>query len=543
MSGKESIFERSAGAKREERGGEEVAKTARGSVHGRPMTTIESAKKELHYKSDRVDPIQHIEEAIKRRCMYFGQVHNGEKKGEPFFIPNDEKTHTILVGSTGTGKGVLIGNFALEAIKMGIGLIVIDPKQDVFLPQILLEELTRQGRPKDLQVCSWPFNFGYNGINEWDSPIDIANKLTDALSLEEVQGNEGANYYRRNGRVLLLKVLKIFFSGDLGVIVKKDLQDILDHIRYLKEDLEKASLLQKLLEKNNYNADLARKYQQRYYDKDKLEAIYWDETTLETIDSLSKAISELSEVATITSEFDLRGALYEGKVLYVKVDMLDAASLKMVKVLIADAIQQARRRKANVRIIDDEISFTANSTLSGALATVRSMGLEFVLALQDLSQMRTGVREAIMSNCNVKIFYKISDDLTIKYVQTLGGKEVVSTLTVSAGNESIKTAQEDALNMTRIRALPRAGVGIVIAEYCNAPVIVQTNYIATSKEFDWDRYNRPPEKRGHFEDVCAFKRDRVNYELKVKEVKALIEGSELFGISFESTKIAGGEEL
>jgi hypothetical protein len=507
------------------------------------MTTVASAKREIYDANrERTNPVPHIDNAIKQKSMYVGQYHIGENAGKPFAIPNSEKTHTILVGSTGTGKGVLIGNLALDAIRSNTGLIVIDPKQDAFLPKIIEEELARQGRIEDFQVCSWPYQFKYNGINEWDTPIDIANKLTDALSLEEVIGNEGSNYYRRNGRVLLLKVLKIFFSGDLGVIVKKDLIDILNHIRYLKEDLEKANLLQKLLEKNNYNADLARKYQQRFYDKEKLEKIYWDETTVETIDALSKAISELAEVAKITNEFDLRGALYEGKVLYIKADMLDVASLKMVKILIADAIQQARRKKANVRIIADEISFYANQTLSGALATVRSMGLEFVLALQDLSQMQNGIREAIMSNCNVKLFYKISDKLTLEYVQFLGGKEVVSSITKTMGNDSIKTSQEDFLNQTRIRALPRSGVAIVIAEWLNAPVIIQTNYVAVNCEFDWEQYNRPlKQKAGYFDNINDFQKDKVNYELKVREVKALIEGSDIFGISFDSVKL--GDEL
>ena len=510
-----------------------------GSKYGHPITSRALAKKELFHQPQNFDPISFIEEAAQKNFNFYGLYHYGDKKGQPFFIDENETTMEIYVGSTGTGKGVLLGNRALEAIKKKKGVIIIDPKKDEFLPQICKEELERQGRADDFQVVSWPNNFGYDGINEDDSYQDIANKLIDAFGLEET-GEGGVDYYRKNERVMLKKVLKLFFDGSLGVIVKKDLKDILFHIIKLKEDLEKQELLEREMSKNKSSFSKLEELGKRYFNTELINKIYWDMTTVETLDSLTKSFSELLEAGNIFKKYDLGGALYEGKVIYFKVDMLDISSLKMIKLMINDAIQQARRKKADTIIIADELSFYANQTIAGALATVRAMGLKFLLALQDLAQMKDEhIRNAILSNCNVKMFYKISDKTTLEYVEKIGGKDLITKYTKSVEKgDTFAQDTEDFLNATKIRALPRAKVGIVIAEALPSPEIIQTNHIEVSQKFDWEHY----EKADNRIDLSSIKgelrenRD-YNYRTFIKDEKKLLENSDLWAVEF------GTEEL
>jgi type IV secretion system protein VirD4 len=431
-------------------------------------------------------------------------------------------------------KGVLIGNRVYEAMKKRKGVIIIDPKQDAFLPQICKEFLESQGRPNDFQVVSFPNNFGYSGINEFDTYKEIANKFIIMLGLEP-SDNPGVDYYRKNSRVALRKILKFFFDGSLGVRVKKDFTDILNHIRYLKEDLEKAELLQKELSKPKPNGNLIDKFSKRYYDTKKIDALYWETTDVATLDSLSKSLAEIAESGEIFSKYTLEGALYENKVLYVKVDMLDVASLALTKMLITDAIIQAKRKKTNTVIISDELSFYANSTISGALATVRSMGLKFILALQDLAQIEDGLREAILSNCNLKLFYKMSDKFTLEWIEKIGGKELISKFSKRDNETNITQDVEDNLNVTRLRAMPRAGTAIVIAEADNTPVIIDTNFIAVSQEFDWAKYDVKSDKRSLSSIDEEFKKD--NYKVFVKEKKELLKDSDLFAFEFDSLAI------
>jgi len=474
----------------------EKEKIRTGSALGREITSIENAKSDLFFFPEWKDPSPYISnKTVEGGKTFYGFLHTREKE-EPIFIQENGVTHEIFVGATGTGKGVLIGNKVTEAIRLKRGVIIVDPKKDSFLPQICKEELEGQERGEDLQIASWPANFGYSGINDFDNYKDVANKFFDALDLSP-SDNPAVDYYRKNSRVLLLKVLKIFFEGNLGVTVKKDFGEILTHLRLLKEDMEKQELLEKEQSKMRPNYNLIQSYEVRFFNQKKIDAIYWDTTTIETLDSLVKSISEIAEGAAIFKKYDLRGALYEGKVLYLKVDMLDPASLKMVKMMLADAIIQARDKKANTTIVTDELSFYANDTIAAALATVRSMGLKFILALQDLSQMREEhIRNAVLSNCNVKFFYKISDKETLEYVEKIGGEETVTAFSLNHEGESrIQQKTEPLLNATRIRALPRQGVGILIAEELNAPVFVSTHFVKVSKEFDWGTFeeaNIPP---------------------------------------------------
>lgn len=517
------------------------------SNFGREITSVRSAKELFYKKSERVNPIPFINEAVANNSVFCGLKHGDDEDGKPLFISENDITMSLYVGSTGTGKGIKIGNDAVEAMKKKKGLIIVDPKQDDFLPQIILEELTRQGRVEDFQVCSFPDNFGYQGINEFDTYKDVANKFIDALDLTPTD-NAGVDYYRKNGRIMLNKVLKLFFDGSLGVIVKKDFKDILFHLQMLKEDMEKQVLLEKEIGKMKPNANLIEKYEKRFYDLKKIEAVYWDSTAVETLDSLVKSVSEISDSADIFKKYDLQGALYDGKVLYLKVDMLDVASLKMVKMMITDAIQQARRKKANCVIIADELSFYVTKTLRGALATVRGFGLRFTLALQSLGQFGDQeTREDIMDNCNLKLFYKPSSESSLKYIPLVGGEETITSYSTGAdGDYKISQKTEMNLNVTRLRALPRAGVAVVIAEELNEPIVVRTNFVATEggKVFDWAKYNKR-EETGYFDGVQATSvnlngesdYDKIERYKVSMSIENLLENSDIFGVKFTSEEI------
>jgi len=260
---------------------------------GRSITSIKNATEELYYKPERRDPVPYIEKSAKENLVYYGFYHTGEKKGEPVYLSDGDTTMEIYVGSTGTGKGVLLGNKALEAIKKRKGVIIIDPKTDGFLPQICLEELTRQGRPQDFQVISWPHNFGYDGINQDDDYIGISNKLIDAFGWEE-SDNPGVDYYRKKQRVLIKRVLKMFFNGELGVLVKKDINEIAFHIIKLAEDLKKQQELEKELSKNNPNYNKVEELEKRFFNTDLLLKQHWDAQAVDTLESIAESFSELT---------------------------------------------------------------------------------------------------------------------------------------------------------------------------------------------------------------------------------------------------------
>ncbi len=143
------------------------------------------------------------------------------------------------------------------------------------------------------------------------------------------------------------------------------------------------------------------------------------------------------------------------------------------------------------------------------------------------------------------MFYKISDKQTLEYVEKIGGKEAVTAFGLNQdGDYRITQQLEDVMNATRIRALPRQGVGIVIAEQMNEPIVVRTNFVAVSQEFDWDKYEFPEDKDLFAGiDDTVIKEDQVSDDEKLEKFKIsmekteLLENSDIFGISYTSEAI------
>lgn len=154
-----------------------------------------------------------------------------------------------------------------------------------------------------------------------------------------------------------------------------------------------------------------------------------------------------------------------------------------------DIIQKSKKRTANTVVIADEVSFYATKTLADSLSTIAGFGVHYILAMQDLAQLNDDfIKKPILSNCQTKLFYKSSDLETLRYIQEISGKELVTQISKRNEVTTINQTQEDYLNITRLRALKRDRVAVLICEALNAPVIVQTWHIEVRNKFDWSKY-------------------------------------------------------
>ncbi len=509
---------------------------------GRAATTIATAK-QYHTKQDRTNPIPQIIKAIDDKNIYFGQTFEHNKS---FTIPADEITHSLYVGSTGTGKGVILGNRVYQSIHEKRGVIIVDPKNDNFLPQIIKEKIAEDGRPStDFQMIYFPQEWRYKAITERDTYLEISNKLIDLFGFEQ-SDNPGVDHYRSLGRTLLRRLMKIFFvSLDLKVAIRKDFEDIKKHIILLKQDLEHRKQYEKQLERVRPNAELLEKFSKRYFDPEIFDAIYFADSDISTLDSLANKFQEVTEGMTLQNNIDISEALYQGKILYFRVDMNDISSLLWTKYLITDIIQNAKKKTANTDVYLDELSFYGSTTLSGALATVRSMGLQFSMFLQALSQLNDEIKDDIVENCNFKMFYKSSNLDTLNYINEVGGVEAITKISTKDGTHNFSQDYESYLNATKIRALPRTMVGVIIAEYLPYPQIIQTNFIAVENQFNWSKYTNATKKQykdieadSHLvDDKKATKAKLEKYRVYLKESKSLLENSDLMSISLGSELI------
>lgn len=456
------------------------------SDYGRGISSLEAEITANFKEASKYNPIPYLRDGLS----FIGLNHNTQ---EPLYLNQDNVIHTLITAPTRAGKGIYFGIKAVETLKLGKGLIILDPKEDEFLPQICKEELIKQNRENDFIVWNWPNDFGYKTFED-DNENEVTKKLAIMLSLVEKEDEAGASYYRKNERIALKKLIYLFFNSKelLEVEFKKDLPNFSKFIGYVVEDLINHIEYSKEKNKPKANIDLLEEYSKRYFNLKLFNKnILFKEKDISTLESLNFSLSEFENIS-FTENSSILGALTQGKCIYIKSDMLDESALKFLKFVIADIINKARKykKKTNCIVIADEISFYPTSILSAALATIAGFGVDFILAYQDDGQLvNEHLKSAIKSNCQTKLYYKSSDLKTIEYIELLGGSELVTKFTINGVERTIKQEQESYLNINKQRALPKAKVGILIHESIPKPFIIDTAPVQVKEKFDWENIN------------------------------------------------------
>lgn len=447
---------------------------------GRSITSIASAKDELYHQPSNTDPRDYI--CSDPAAEYFGEDHS---RNEPVYLPSSAINHELFCGITRSGKGVLAGVKAYEALMHGKGLIYVDVKQEDYTPQIIQDALYTSGRGNDLLIVNWPNDFGYSGFNSDDSLIEAHEKICEVLDLSP-SSDPAVDHYRSVERMTLYAVLEQGIHHYFSL----DWYEILAFINALHEDFNQKTIYDKEIVKTKPNMNLLESSSSRYFDEELINKLSFSDKNIEALSSLYIKLFELLNGATIYGKFTIDEALYNNKVLYIKADMLNISSLKFLKLLFIDIAQRVRKKKCNTVLIADEISFYATEKLSAMLATMAGFGLKMILQLQDLAQLGDEIiKNAILTNCSVKLFYKISDMQTLEYVEKLGGVELVTKYTERGIDKMITQESEPLLNATRIRAMWFQKHAILISEYLNTAVFVHTSHIPVSQTFDWQKYH------------------------------------------------------
>lgn len=447
---------------------------------GRKITSISSAKDELYFLENiNKNPTDFINIS---NGSFFGFEHSKQEEPTPIYVPNEAINHILFCGITRSGKGILAGIKSYEVLQQkNKGLIYIDVKQEAFTPQIIKEELQKQGRENDLIIISYPYDFGYDGINKDDKPFQLHEKLCEALEIASSK-DEATGFYKSVERMTLLGVINLVYNHNKDI----SYPIILETVKNLITDLESIREYKKERYKAKPNIELIEKYNRLYFPINEIEELNYSDDNLSALKTLYIKLFELINNANIYHKHSIDEALYNGKVLYIKADMLSSSSLKMLKILFMDISQKARKKKADCTVIADEISFYATDSLSGALATMAGFGVQYILQLQDLAQIQNdNLRSAILTNCSVKLFYKISDKLTLEYVEKLGGDELVTNYSFTGVEHSYSQTVEPLLNATRVRAMWYKQNAILIAEYFNSAIFISTNFIPVKQEFNW----------------------------------------------------------
>jgi hypothetical protein len=309
--------------------------------------------------------------------------------GQPVSIPVKTALETMkcVIGATRFGKGVTFQVWADQAVQRGDCVIFVDPKGDDFLPVILRSRAEAMGREFLL------VDLRETGAGRW-APLEHGPleeriiRMTELLGLKE-RGTD-ADHYKILAASVIREVMAELPRTSLGAIA-----DALER-RDLSEGEWKALL------------------------------------------SPREKLKRLARRPSLTPRagrgLDLDRVIRSNAVLYVIGDIDDDEIRLAARTLLVEVAQLARRlrheRTAPLSLFVDELKFMASAVILRVLAAAAYTGLNLNLAFQSFADLLKpddesldgrAVLQAVLTNCQVKLFFGGSDVETAEWVQAASG--------------------------------------------------------------------------------------------------------------------------
>lgn len=318
-----------------------------------------------------------------KKDMFFMGI---DERDKPVYIPDKTwKTwNQKIIGPTQTGKGVHIGVQVDQAIRKNMTVIIIDPKPDAHLEDIMRQACEGSGRA----LVSLDLN--HSGQGKW-APFaggamrDIRSRLMYAFGLMD-SGDE-SDFYKAAEREVIDKLLPNW-DGQLDSL-KKDLQE------------------------------------PRYKDVTKRVLSYLGEWM--TVDTFNPRKGR---------GFSVARSLENNAVVYVRSSLDDPVVVKAATVLIMEVVQELRRlykekkRDHHLFFAIDEVRFMISDMLADALATVVGFNANLMIAYQSIKDLRglkdksldpDAIEESVNVNCKLTLCYMAANTETAEWAAEMSG--------------------------------------------------------------------------------------------------------------------------
>lgn len=316
---------------------------------------------------------------FKQNAIYLGL---GEAL-KPFYFPAAVLPHVQVAGTTGAGKGVILGTLAAQCLLNGEAVFWLDPKDDEWAPHVLGQASRDANKPFIL--------------------VDLRPAAKAQI-----------NFFQKSSK----EQIEELFLGAFSLSEKGTDSDF-----YTIDDRAAASMVASQCEPGDTPASLFNKFGVELEEKAK------------KFHGLLKEMAELAPV-NAKSGIDLRKIVQEGGAVYVIGSMRNAKVVRMQRMLLVKIIQlcEERDRAAGkprpVCAILDEAKYHISKPFLESLGAARDKGLHVILAHQSLADLRDcpadlnaeAVVGAVMENCSLKIVYRVEDPLTAEWLARKSGR-------------------------------------------------------------------------------------------------------------------------
>lgn len=435
-------------------------------------------------------------------------IHGLGEKEQNLYIPLDLlEGHTLIVGSTGTGKTRLFDLMIAQAIARGEAVIIIDPKGDHDLrdkARMACEDLGQPGRfvyfhpafPEEsvrldplrnfhepselatrvsalipsLQSKSDPFkDFGWQVLNAVIQGMWFVDKKPNLLKLRR--------YVEGGVDDLLRKTMDYYYETSwgehVGGISLKELKK-----RYMKKDAHKKMepAVDGLVTMHDHNREHFQK----------MISSLIPILSMLTSGTLQTLLSPKPDDSDVSQVMDIASIIEEKKVLYIGLDSFanTIVGSAIGSIMLADltAVASARYNDQNrkrredfppVNVFIDEAAEVINEPAVQLLNKSRGAGFRVVIATQTLAdlEVRTGTEsgaQQVIGNTNNWLILRIIDAKTQKYIADALPKTAVKSMDLayrSASDSSapldFSTTYQESLKEKDIELFPAALLGIL----------------------------------------------------------------------------------
>jgi hypothetical protein len=326
-----------------------------------------------------------------------------------FWAPlQDRLAHVAVWGASGTGKSHLLFDFLGQDIMAGRGCGLVDPKGDLF--QDVLAALTAS--PED----------AWRKIADDLIIIDPADPAC-TTSFNPLEISSYASPSRQRAEIVSI-FHKIWDLDDakaprLGLVIRRGVQLAMDNALTLCELprlLTDGELRERLLDRSPDEA--LRRFWRQEFPTAQSAQIQWTGSTLTRLETLldDPAVRRL---VGRSSSFDFRRAMDEGKVVLINLakGRLGQETAYLLGGFLLAKIQMAAESRQDIFppesrktffLAVDEMQNYVTKSFEEMLAEARGYGISVTMANQHLGQLDDGLRQAVLSNCRIRIAFRLS---------------------------------------------------------------------------------------------------------------------------------------
>jgi type IV secretory pathway TraG/TraD family ATPase VirD4 len=365
-----------------------------------------------------------------KKGIFFGL--NEQRK--PVYIPWQQwrKSHVDVIGTTGSGKGVAAGILLSQAVTSGESVVVIDPKNDEWLPHVMHKAANDAGVP-----------YVYIDLSseeaQWN-PLQHknANEIEELLSAGFSLGEKGtdADFYRLDDRRAARVFANIANRQDYSLI--ETLQLLIQH----QPDIAEAG---------------------------------------------KKFVSDLEEIGLVDAVntrtgIELGNLIKQGAVIYVRGSMRNPRILKLQRIFVLSMMQHIEvrprelgngQKARHVCLFLDEFKYLISRPTLEALGAIRDKGAHVMIAHQSLGDLRDcpadldpeSVVASVNENCAIKMAYQVKDPDTALWLARMSGTILVDDeirlvktnagLTETRdGERTLRQAERPLVDTNMLHALP-----------------------------------------------------------------------------------------